>query len=386
MFLVNIAGKLIAGEPIMHPMVATIIPISGHYGRRSGSIVVTVQIELIKQRKEKAMRYRTIKNTDLKVGNLCLGTAPFGEKISREEAFDILDAYVREGGNFLDTANIYCKWIPGVGNCSEHVLGEWLKARGAFKEVVIATKGGHYLFDIPGRKSRVNEAEVRKDLEDSLKTLGLDTIDFYWLHRDDEAKPIEEIIDLLEKLKREGKIRYYGLSNYKIERVEQARSYLKSKGLEGPYAVSNQWSMASINPGKNTNPDPTLVEFTKEEYQWHVQTQIPAIPFSSTAMGFFEKLKKAGVKAQDGRLICEGSREIIGVSLWDAYNNEDNLKKYETLLKLQEETGHSLQALSLAYLISQPFQVFPVGAVRNVEQLKGFLEAGDMEIELERFK
>ncbi len=69
----------------------------------------------------------------------------------------------------------------------------------------------------------------------------------------------------------------------------------------------------------------------------------------------------------------------------DAYYNEDNLKKYELLLKPREETGHSLQALSLAYLISQPFQVFPIGAVRNTQQLQGFLEAGDMEMGLEEF-
>ena len=332
------------------------------------------------------MRYKTINNTDLKVSNLCLGTAPFGEKISKREAFEILDAYVREGGNFLDTANIYCKWVPGAGNCSEQVLGEWLKSRGAFKEVVIATKGGHYLFDVPGRPPRVKEEEVRRDLEDSLRTLGLETIDFYWLHRDDETKPIEEIVDFLEKFKREGKIRYYGFSNYKTCRAEQARSYLESKGLNGPYAVSNQWSMASVNPGKNTNPDPTMEEFSREEYEWHIRTQIPAIPFSSTAMGFFEKLKKAGVKSEHGRIVCEGDRKVIDVSLWDAYYNEDNLKKYETLLRLQEETGHSLQALSLAYLISQPFQVFPVGAVRNTEQLRSFLEAGDMELKLEQFR
>ncbi len=331
------------------------------------------------------MRYRTIKNTDLKVSNLCLGTAPFGEKVSREEAFEILDAYVRAGGNFLDTANIYCKWIPGVGNCSEQVLGQWLRARGAFKEVVIATKGGHHLFDVPVKKPRLSEAEVRTDLEDSLKTMGLETIEFYWLHRDDETKPVEEIIDLLEKLKKEGKIRYYGLSNYKAYRMEQARSYARSIGSKGPYAISDQWSMASVNEGKNVNPDPMLAQVKKEEYEWHLRTQTPAIPFSSTAMGFFEKMKKAGVKVENGRVLSEGNRELIASSLWDAYYNEDNLRKYEILLSLQKETGHSLQALSLAYLISQPFQVFPVGAVRNVEQLRSLLEAGDIELKPEQF-
>ncbi len=61
--------------------------------------------------------------------------------------------------------------------------------------------------------------------------MGLETVDFYWLHRDDTDKPIEEIMDIMETLKKEGKIRYYGLSNYQISRAEEARNYLESKGL-----------------------------------------------------------------------------------------------------------------------------------------------------------
>lgn len=331
------------------------------------------------------MLYRTMKNTDLKLSNVCLGTASFGEKLNKDQSFEILDAYVRQGGNFIDTANVYCKWVPGLENCSERILGEWLKSRGAYNDVVIATKGGHYLFDDPARKSRVNEEEIRKDLEESLNTLGINTIDFYWLHRDDESKPVEEIIDILENLKQEGKIRYYGLSNYRVHRVEQARAYLQSKGLAGPYGVSNQWSMASINPGKNTNPDPTLVEFTEEEYKWHAVTGIPSVPFSSTAMGFFEKMKQAKIEVKDGKIISQGEIQKISPALRDAFLNEDNIRKYEVLLKLQKETGYSIQSLSLAYLIGQPFQVFPVGGVRNTEQLKEFVKAGVFRSEVFKF-
>lgn len=315
------------------------------------------------------MRYEIMRDTDLKVSNLCLGGGGFGEKLDREISFAILDAFVRQGGNFIDTANIYCKWVPGLGNCSERVLGEWLKARGAFRDVVIATKGGHYLFGGEENTSRVNEREIRKDLEESLRTFGLDEIDFYWLHRDDEEKPIEEIVDILEKLRKEGKIRYYGLSNYHIERVKAAREYLRGKGLSGPYAVSNQWSLASINPGGNTNPDPTLVEFSLEEYKWHQSTGVPSIPFSSTAMGFFEKVKRGQVSPD----------------MRKAYWNEENLKIYHNLLSLEKETGQSLQTLSVAYLLNQPFQVFPVGGVRNVEQLDDFLRASELRVALKDY-
>lgn len=331
------------------------------------------------------MKYIKLNHTDLELSNLCLGTANFGEKLSKEQAFEILDTFVRGGGNFIDTANVYCRWIPGLDNCSEQFLGEWLKSRGAYNNVVIATKGAHYRVDIPEMIPRVNETEIRKDLEESMKTLGIDTLEFYWLHRDDPDKPVEEIIDILEDLKKEGKIRYYGLSNYRPERLKQAKAYLESKGMDGPYAVSNQWSLAAINPGKNTNPDPTLVEATPQEYEWHKETKVPMIPFSSTAMGFFEKLKRAGVVVKDGQLADEGNLEIIPKPIYEAYWSEENLKIFEKLMRLQKETGHSLQALSTAYFFSQPFQVIPIGSARNTEQLAGFLEASEIQIPLEEF-
>lgn len=331
------------------------------------------------------MKYIKLKDTDMTLSNLCLGTANFGEKLTKDESFEILDAFVRHGGNFIDTANIYCRWVPGLENCGEKIIGEWLKSRGAYENVTIATKGAHYSFEDENRSSRVNETEIRKDLEDSLRTLGLDRIDFYWLHRDDLTKPVEEIIEILEKLKKEGKIRYYGLSNYGAERLKLAERYLKERGLNGPYAVSNQWSLATVNSGKNVNQDPTLVQFSEEEYEWHRETGVPVIPFSSTAFGFFEKLKKAGVRVVNGELISKGNAQSISAPIRAAYWNDHNLKTYEKLLKIQEETGYSLQGLSAAFFLSQPFQVIPVGSARNPEQLSGFLEASEIELPLECF-
>lgn len=91
------------------------------------------------------------------------------------------------------------------------------------------------------------------------------------------------------------------------------------------------------------------------------------------------------MKVRDGKVISEGNMETIDPVLRAAFLNEDNLRKYEGLLKLQHDTGYSLQALALAYLISQPFQVFPVSGVRNTEQLKDVMEAGEICIEQEAF-
>lgn len=267
------------------------------------------------------MKYVCLRNTDLKLSRICLGSAGFGEKLNREQSFAILDEFVRAGGNFIDTANVYCKWVESLGNCSEQVLGEWMKSRGSAKNVVIATKGGHYLFGGREGISRVNRQEIRKDLEEVIR-------------------------------RRTGK---------------------------GITAVSNQWSLASINPGGNMNPDPTLVEFSGEEYQWHCETGSAAIPFSSTAMGFFSKLQKAGI--DPGKGITSQEMQKIPEALRKAYWNQENLERYQRLLKLQKETGKSLQALSLAYFFAQPFQTIPVTGVSSCSQLREAADACEIDLE-----
>ena len=133
------------------------------------------------------MKYIQLNNTDLNISPICLGTAGFGDKSDLEKSFEILNAFVRAGGNFIDTANVYCKWLKGHGNCSEQIIGKWLKESGMQGKVIVATKGAHYSFEDPGR-SRVNKEDIRMDLDESCRTLGKDEMDFYWLHRDDTGE------------------------------------------------------------------------------------------------------------------------------------------------------------------------------------------------------
>ena len=296
---------------------------------------------------------------------------------------------MQAGGNFIDTANVYCKWLEGHGNCSEQIIGKWLKDRGTQGKVIVATKGAHYSFEDQGR-SRVNREDIRTDLDESCRTLGTDVIDFYWLHRDDPKKPAEEIVDILEELQKEGRIRYFGFSNYRTKRLKEIRKCLEERNHPGITAVSNQWSLAGINPGGNTNPDPTLVEFSREEYKWHCETKTASIPFSSTAMGFFSKLQKMGVlytEKVDTFWMRNMESQIadLSESIKKSYWNETNLRTYQKLLKLQKETGHSLQSLSLAYFFHQPFQTVPVTGVSNLNQLKDALAACDIDFEPELF-
>lgn len=310
------------------------------------------------------MKKLKLKNTDLELSNICYGTGNFGERLTKEEAFRNLDLFAAAGGNFIDTANVYCRWVPGMKNCSEQFIGEWLKSRSAYNKVVIATKGGHYDLKKP-EVSRINPAEVRKDLLESLQTLGLSQIDFYWLHRDDPEMEIEAIVDMMEQFVREGLIRYYGASNYRQDRMEAAVQYAQDSGIQGFSAVSNQWSLASVNTGEDLKRDKTLVMMDGSYYQWHQKTGMPMVPYSSGAHGYFQKL-------YEGKELTEKLRRT--------YENDKNSRIFETLAALHQETGVSVHVLSLAWLLNQPFEVFPVVSATRPEQLNDFFAASELEV------
>ena len=158
------------------------------------------------------MNHLTIPGTDLLVSPVCLGSGPFGTAVKPTDAFAMLDAFVERGGNFLDTARIYADWIPGGQNASEKTLGAWLQANGLRNRIVLATKGAH-----PDLKtmhiSRLSPEDIAADVAASLHYLQTDRIDLYWLHRDDTALPVGEIVDALNQQAQAGRIRYYGCSN-----------------------------------------------------------------------------------------------------------------------------------------------------------------------------
>ncbi|MGB8452875.1 MAG: aldo/keto reductase [Anaerocolumna sp.] len=326
------------------------------------------------------MKELVLDKTDLKVSNICLGGGNFGEKLTKEMVFKVIDTFVAAGGNFIDTANVYCRWIPGLANISEEMTGEWLKSRNAKNKVIIGTKGAHYDFKAPGIP-RVTKEAVHHDLTESMQTLGLDRIDLYWLHRDDRNQPMDEIIDWMEELVKEGKIRYYGASNFCLERLEEARIYAKNHKLQGFSAVSNQWSAASFNSDNTSNRDATMELIDEDLYEWHKKTKMPFIPYTSTANGFFEKLYRANPKVSGGKLLSPLAETGLSDKLIKAYMNERNLHLYEEFLTIHKETGASLFALSVAFLLNQPFDVVPVGSVTKLEQLNGLLEASEIKLD-----
>ena len=313
------------------------------------------------------MKLKVINRTDLTASVISLGTSDLGASVPERESEELLNLYTDRGGNFVDTAEVYANWLPIEPSSSERFLGKWMKSRGNRNDLIVATKGGHPRLDSMTVR-RINPADITVDVEGSLRRLGVDHIDLYYLHRDDPGVPVETIVETLEKFVREGKIRYYGCSNWTIARVEQANEYARGKGYTGFVAVQNLWNMAKVNPG--AIQDPTQVVSDREFVEWHRRTGIAAIPYSSQANGFFS-----------GRHRRDTAAEFAGSGVVRTYYGETNFARLERVERLARELGAASTQVALAYLLAHPFPVFPIVGCKKKEHLLDSLSAADLELD-----
>ena len=307
------------------------------------------------------MEQTTLPYTDLTVSKQCLGLASLGHKNSEAEAFELMDCFVEQGGNFLDTARIYSNWIPGERHRSERILSDWLSSRNNREQLVIATKGGHR--NEIDKSNRVTPEEVSKDLAGSLAQLRIDHIDLYYLHRDDPSVSVAVIIDYLNEEIAAGKIRYIGCSNWSAARLAEANAYAQKNGKQGFVASQPRWSLGSRH--MKTPADPTLLRLRSEGYEYHKSHQITLIPYSSQAGGFFSKFAITG-----------DSESLEKLPLY----SKENLAIAEKLKALSDRCGIDIAHLVLAFLFERPFPVIPLVGCRIASQMEDSVKSLDIEI------
>jgi len=304
-----------------------------------------------------------IPGTDLQVSSLCLGTGNFGTSISHDEAFAMLDRFVELGGTFIDTASIYGNWVKGIErSISEKTIGAWIEDRRNSSSIVVGTKGGHFNLDTP-QSSRVSPVEIVKDLDESLASLRLDTIDLYWLHRDDPARPVEELVDILDEQQKAGKIRWYGASNWKPARIAAANSYASAMGKTGFSADQVLWNAAPLD--RQPYNDPTVDFMSEERFAAHLKSGMAEIPYQSQANGLYNR-------------IHNGAIDQISLSLRTMYRIGEAQERYQRMLGIMADTGLSITQVVLGYLRGQPFPTVPIIGCRNLEQLEDSMSAIDV--------
>jgi aryl-alcohol dehydrogenase-like predicted oxidoreductase len=301
------------------------------------------------------------------VANICVGTGRFGTAIGEAEAFGILDRYAELGGNFVDTAHVYAAWLPGGAGASERTVGRWLRARGARDRIVVGTKGGHP--DLAAMEvSRLSPTEIRRDLAESLERLAVDRVDFYWLHRDDPAVPVSEILGCLNELIAQGLVRAIGASNWTPARLEEARAHAARTGVAGFCASQVAFSLAVPNPGFDRAGTLSL---DREARRYHESTRLLLAAYSSQAKGFFSGKYARNMSAAGG----------AGPNVGGGYFSSANFDRLERATRLGQRLGRTANEIALAYLFSQPFPVVAIVGPRSAGQLAASCAAADLALD-----
>lgn len=298
----------------------------------------------------------TIPDTDLTFHPLGLGTVNAGLAWDGADADRIFDTFLDMGGSLIDTAHVYSDWVKPERARSERAIGDWLQRSGKRNHIVLVTKGGHpdMTSEHPDMHiSRMKKEDMRSDLESSLRQLRTDHIDIYFYHRDDVNQPVEELVEVMEEFRRQGKIRYYGCSNWTTSRMKAADRYCREKGYRG--FIANQ---ALLNLGyKYMNPldDDTLVYADSQMQQYHRENKGNLLmPYMGVCSGFFHKYAAGGADAVKG----------------SPYYTEGNLKTAERVKELCEKYNATVTQAVLGFFGQQDFDCAPLYGPKNAEQVR----------------
>jgi len=298
--------------------------------------------------------------TDLRPSVICLGG---GVSDERSPLLACYDEYAERGGNCFDTANLYGKESTGV-NMNERILGRWLSQKPpSFRDgILICTKGGHPPPEDYDRH-RLSKEDVAADLEESLTALGVETVDMYWLHRDDPGKPVGEILSYLNEFCSQGKIRYFGVSNWRAGRLREAETYAKANQMQGFVANQPQWSCARAHQAALDRH--TLVTMDTDMFKFHAETGLTVMPFSPNARGYFKKLMNNEPMDNCGPV----------------FDAPENRRRLDTLRSIAVDKNCTVTQAALAYLLHQPFPTIPIVGFSSREQLIESLSAVDITLD-----
>ena len=268
------------------------------------------------------MKKLLIADKKLEVANVCLGAMNFGSTTDKKSSYDVLDAYIDRGGNFIDTSNNYAHWA-GTGDESETLLGEWLRDRKCRDKVIIATKVG---FDRHGEGAGLKKEQIEYWCDQSLKKLGTDYIDLYYAHVDDPDTPLEETMGAFDSLVKKGKVRVLGGSNYDTWRFAEANMTAKENGLT-PYSVMQQ-RFTYLNVRGDAAPKYPFNEFVnRERLRYLNKHNMPLVAYSCLAKGGYENPERMPAE------------NILG-------------ERFEFLKRMAAEKGVSATALVVTWLVN----------------------------------
>jgi aryl-alcohol dehydrogenase-like predicted oxidoreductase len=303
------------------------------------------------------MKKINISGTAKQISPVVLGTMIIGLK-NYDESCALLDDALALGINTLDSALVY------GGGDSERAVGKWMQERGNREKLFIITKGAH-----PNRdRSRVTPFDISADLMDSLARLKTNYIDMYMLHRDNLSKPVGPIMDVLNEHHKAGRIRAFGGSNWTHSRIAEANDYAKANGLVLMTASSQNYGLCEQvedpwGPGCVTISGPK----EEEARAFYKNTGMPVFAYSSLGRGILS-----------GRTTRENYKEALDGAALKAYAHEVNFQRLDRCRNMADKKGVSVPQIALAYILNQPFKVFPIVGAASKEELLEIVAAADI--------
>lgn len=304
------------------------------------------------------MIYAMLEGIDKPLSRLTYGTPGSATRTDlRAEAFHSYDLAWEAGFRTFDTANSY-----GAG---EETLGAWLASRGLRNQAVILDKGCN-----PGQNGstdRFSAATIRSQVEESLRRLQTDHVELYILHRDDPTVPVDEIVEELNRLHKEGKILRFGGSNWTLERLLQVEAYAQQHQLESFTAVSPAYSLAEYirDPWGGSV---ALSGKDRESFRaWLHENRLPVFCYSSLGRGYL-----SGKFRTDGNTPIEQCLRQGPILEYDAPVNRARLARAE---QLAEQKHCTVSHICLAWLLKQPMNLFPIVAPTSEEHIRDNAEA-----------
>lgn len=302
---------------------------------------------------------RALGHSGLKVAPFALGGNVFGWTVDERTGFRLLDDFVSAGFNLIDTADTYSKWISGhQGGESETMIGRWLHESGRRDEVLIATKVG---MEMGNGSKGLARSHIEASVEDSLRRLQTDEIDLYQAHIDDPRTPLEETLGAFDRLKKAGKVRAIGASNYSADRLEEALQTSDRLGLARFESLQPKYNLMDRSEFEGG------VESVCRKYGLGVLT------YASLASGFLTGKYRS--KADLGKS-PRGARAEQRLT-------ERGLRILEALDGVAARLDAAPSTVALAWLMARPMVTAPIASATSEAQLQDLLRGASLHLDSE---
>jgi aryl-alcohol dehydrogenase-like predicted oxidoreductase len=300
---------------------------------------------------------RELGHSGLRLAPLVLGGNVFGWTADEKTSFAVLDAFVAGGGNAIDTADVYSRWVPGHegGGQSETVIGKWLQQRGRRDDVLLFTKVG---MELAPDKKGLSKAYIKQAVEASLRRLQTDYIDLYQSHQDDESLPVTEPLEAYAELITEGKVRAIGASNFKPTRLQEALDAAKD-GLPRYESLQPEYNLYDREA------------FEKDDLPIVQASGIGVIPYFGLAAGFLTG------KYRSEEDLKKSQR---GAGIGKKYLNDKGFKVLKALDSVAARHGISPAQVALAWLMQAPGITAPIASGTSPAQVQELLKAVEVQL------